>query len=192
MVKKFFTVLDKVIERVGDWGLISSGILILLMSLCSTYAVARRYIFHNPDSYSYEVSTIALTVCVVLALSGLQRYKRHLRVDFIANYFNPKTQGFLLDILGPILGLIYVSIITWQSWSNALYSFQISETSQSIWQEPLYPTKFAIPVCMFWLCLVLLAQLIKGIISTSRSDIAAPQIGKPVTETGNNKNEGKG
>lgn len=192
MLNKIFLTLDKVIERVGDWGLISSGILILLMSLLSTYAVGRRYILHNPDSYSYELSTIFLTVCVVLALSGLQRYKRHLRVDFVANYLNPKGQIVLLDIVGPVLGLVYVSIITWQSWGSALYSFNVGETSQSIWQEPLYPTKFTIPVCMFWLCLVLFAQLLKGIISVSRSGITNPRMDKSASTIENNFSEGKG
>ncbi|MBN1190933.1 MAG: TRAP transporter small permease subunit [Dehalococcoidales bacterium] len=168
-MKNIFLTIDRIIERVGDWGLVSSGILILLMSFLSTYAVSRRYIFHNPDSYSYELSTIFLTACAVLAVSGLQRYKRHLRVDFVANYFNPAVQTFLLDVLGPLLALVFVPIITWQSWNSALYSFNIGETSLSIWQEPLFPTKFVIPVSMFWLCLVLIAQLVRGITATVRT-----------------------
>jgi TRAP-type mannitol/chloroaromatic compound transport system permease small subunit len=163
-LKRIFPAIDSTLERVGNWGLLSSGILILLMSLLSTYAVARRYIFHNPDSYSYELSTIFLTACVVLAVSGLQRSKRHLRVDFIANYFSPRVQTVLIDIVGPLLALVYVPIITWQSWNNALYSFQIGETSLSVWQEPLFPTKFLIPLCMFWLSLILVAQFVHGIV----------------------------
>ena len=178
MLKKLFLTLDRIIERVGEWALVGSGLLILLMSLLSTYAVSRRYVFHNPDSYSYELSTIFLTACVVMGLSGLQRFGKHLRVDFVANYLSPSVQGFLLNILGPILALIYVSIVTWQSWSNAFYSFQVGETSQSIWQEPLFPTKFVIPVCMFWLGLVLIAQLARGIISLVRGAKAKPKLEK--------------
>jgi TRAP-type C4-dicarboxylate transport system permease small subunit len=192
MAKKIFLILDNIVGRVGDWGLVSSGVLILLMSLLSTYAVTRRYVLHNPDSYSYELSTIFLTVCVVLGVAGLQRYKRHLRVDFIANFLKPTIQTVLLDILGPILALVYVSIITWQSWSGAVYSFQVNETSQSIWQEPLYPTKFAIPICMFWLCLVLLAQLVRGITSVIRPVKTNPRSDKPIEATAKNIGEAKG
>jgi len=170
LLKRVFLKLDSIVDRVGNWGLLSSGILILIMSFLSTYAVARRYLLHNPDSYSYELSTIFLTACVVLAVSGLQRYKRHLRVDFIANYFSPKWQTVFMDIIGPLMGLVYVGIITWQSWNNAMYSFNIGETSQSIWQEPIYPTKFVIPVTMFWLCLVLIAQVIRGFIIVIKGD----------------------
>jgi TRAP-type mannitol/chloroaromatic compound transport system permease small subunit len=174
-LKKFFLKLDSIIERVANWGLLSSGILILAMGFLSTYAVVRRYIFHNPDSYSYELSTILLTICVVMAVSSLQRAKRHLRVDFVANYFSPVIQTVFIDIIGPIIALTYVSIVTWQSWLVTLYSYQVHETSQSVWQEPYWPTKLVIPVCMLWLCLVLLSQLIRGCISVARGSKDKPE-----------------
>ena len=161
--------MDRIIERVGRYGLVSSGILILIMSFLSTYAVGRRYLLHNPDSYSYELSAIFLTASGVLALAGLQRQKRHLRVDFVANYLRPIIQTLLADVVGPILGLAYVVVVTWQSWLNAQYSFSVFETSQSIWQEPLFPTKFLIPLCMFWLGLVLIAQIAHGAIEVVRA-----------------------
>jgi TRAP-type mannitol/chloroaromatic compound transport system permease small subunit len=184
MVKKIFGTIDHIIEVVGNWGLVVSGILILLMGFCSTYAVFRRYVLHNPESYSYEISVIFLTACVVLGISGLQRYKRHLRVDFVANYLPQNWQIFLMDILGPVLALFFVGIMTWQSWDAAVYSFQIGERSQAMWEEPLWPTRFVIPICTFWLCLTLLAQLIKGAkeLATGSKTKALP--GKPeATET---------
>jgi len=184
--------IDRIIEKVGDWGLIISGILILLMSFCNTYAVFRRYILHNPESYSYEMSVIFLTACVVLAVSGLQRYKRHLRVDFVANYLPQKVQIVLMDFLGPVLALTFVIIITWQSWDNAWYSMTIGERSQSIWQEYLFPTKFIIPVCMFWLCLVLVAQILHGIgdfLKVGKPKAVQPPAAAPAIDPVNGGNE---
>ena len=184
MFKIIILKLDSIIERVSNWGLLSSGILILVMAFLSTYAVARRYLLHSPEPYSYELSTIFLTYCVVLSVSGLQRAKRHLRVDFIANYFSPTVQIIFIDIIGPILALFYVSIVTWQSWIIALYSFGVSETSQSVWQEPLWPTKFIIPITMFWLCLVLIAQLIRGCINVAKAGKTKPKEDNTTLTTG--------
>ncbi len=181
VLKNIFLKIDRVIERVVNWGLVVSGILILLMSFLSTYAVGRRYLLNNPEPYSYEISTIFLTACVVFAISGLQRYKRHLRVDFIANYMPKNAQGILVDIVGPVLALVYVIIVTWQSLDNAIYSFNIGETSQSVWEEPLYPTKFLIPLGASWLALVLLAQLTRGIINVFRNRRQKTGSGKPAT-----------
>jgi len=45
---------------------------------------------------------------------------------------------------------------------------QIGETSQSAWEEPLWPTKMTVPVGAGLLCLVLLAQLSRGVASFIR------------------------
>ena len=69
----------------------------------------------------------------------------------------------LLNIVGPMLALFYVVILTWQSWDTAWYSLQIGETSQSAWEEPLWPTKMVVPIGAGLLCFVLLAQLSRGV-----------------------------
>jgi TRAP-type mannitol/chloroaromatic compound transport system permease small subunit len=109
-----------------------------------------------------------LVACVVFAVAGLQRHKRHLRVDFIANYLPETLQNALIDIVTPIFGLCYVVVITWKSWENALYSMSIGETSQSSWEEPLFPIKFLVPLGMALLCLVLAAQLSRGVAALAR------------------------
>jgi TRAP-type C4-dicarboxylate transport system permease small subunit len=157
--------IERIIERIGDWGLVISGVLILAMSLLSTYGVGRRYLLHSPEPYSYEFSTILLVACVVFAVAGLQRHRRHLRVDFVASYLSTSVQSILINIVTPGLALFYVAIITWQSWNNALYSMSIGETSQSSWQEPLFPVKLFVPIGMALLCLVLVAQLSRGMAS---------------------------
>ena len=164
-MKRVLQRIERIIDRVGEFGLLFSGMAILLMALLSTYGVGRRYLLHNPEPYSYEFSTILLVVCVVFAVAGLQKQGQHLRVDFVSNYLPANVQSILLNIITPGLALFYVAIITWQSWENALYSMSIGETSQSSWQEPLYPVKLFVPVGMALLCLVLVSQLSRGIAS---------------------------
>jgi TRAP-type mannitol/chloroaromatic compound transport system permease small subunit len=101
--------------------------------------------------------------CVVFAVAGLQRQRRHLRVDFIAGHLPPGLEDMLVNIVTPVMALFYVGIICWKSWDNALYSMSIGETSQSSWEEPLFPIKMMVPIGMALLCLVLASQLIYGI-----------------------------
>jgi len=164
-VRKVLQIIERIVDRICDLGLLISGVLILMMALLSTYGVGRRYLLQNPEPYSYELSTILLVGCVVFAVAGLQRHMRHLRVDFISNYFSASVQSILLNIVTPVFALFYVVIITWKSLENAFYSLRIDETSQSAWQEPLYPIKLFVPIGMALLCLVLVAQLSHGIVS---------------------------
>jgi TRAP-type C4-dicarboxylate transport system permease small subunit len=156
------------IERLSDSLLIFAGILILVMGGLSTYAVGRRYIFQNPEPYSYEISTILLVASVTLAVAGLQRKKRHLVVDFVLNLMSIRLRKVLTDILSPLLGLAFVVVVAWQGLDSALYSLKVWEKSQSSWGEPLFPTKFTVPFGMGLLCLVLLAQLLRGVFSKER------------------------
>jgi TRAP-type mannitol/chloroaromatic compound transport system permease small subunit len=162
-MKRIILTIDRAIMRISDWGLLLSGVLILIMSVLSTYGVGRRYIFNNPEPYSYELSTMLLVACVVFAIAGLQGQRRHLRVDFIAGRLPPDWENILVNVVTPILALFYVGIITWQSWDNTLYSLSIGETSQSSWEEPLFPIKMMVPIGMALLFLVLSSQLIQGI-----------------------------
>jgi TRAP-type mannitol/chloroaromatic compound transport system permease small subunit len=165
MTIKIFQKAESIIERVAMWALLISGLMVVVMGFSSTYAVVCRYIFRSPEPYSYEISTIFLCVGTVLTFAGLQRHKRHLRVDFLTNYLPQKVQLFLLDILGPLIGMFFVGIICWKSWEGAIYSFGVNELSTSIWQEPVWPIRFIIPISMFWLILTLVCQLVHGIIN---------------------------
>ncbi len=152
------------IERITEKFLLLSGALTVIMSLAATYGVARRYLLHSPEPYSYEISTILLVACVVFSLAGLQCQHRHLRVDFVTGKLPQSVQYFLSHILTPMIALFYVSIVMWKSWENAWYSMMVWETSQSVWEEPLFPAKMMVPISMALLCMVLIAQLIQGIV----------------------------
>ncbi len=165
MAKKLAQVIDRILERVSNSGLIFSGVLILLMAFLSTYGVTRRYVLNNPESYSYELSIIFLVGCCVLSIAAIQWKKLHLRVDFIANHLPENVKLILSDILLPLMGLFYIGIMTWQSWDNALYSLRIGESSQSVWGEPYWPTKMVVTVGAGLLCLVLISQLVRGVTS---------------------------
>jgi TRAP-type mannitol/chloroaromatic compound transport system permease small subunit len=168
IVKRFFIKADHVIERVGDWALIVSGVLILIMGFLTTYGVGKRYIFNNPDPYTYEISIIFLISCILLCLPAIQWNRRNLRVDFILMHLPQKWQNIIGEVFTSILSLLFVSVVIWKSWGIFLRSIQVGETSQSAWQEPLWPMKLLIPITMSWLFLTLLSQLVHAVIHLAR------------------------
>jgi TRAP-type mannitol/chloroaromatic compound transport system permease small subunit len=170
-VKRFLLKADRVVEKVGDWAMVLSGILILVIGLITTYGVGKRYIFHNPDPYTYELSIIFLVACILLALPGIQWQRRNLRVDWILTHFSQKWQNIIGEIFTNILAAIFVSVVIWKSWGLFLYSFTNVEKSQSAWQEPLWPMKLVIPIVMGWLWLTLISQLAHGVIHLVKGTI---------------------
>ena len=165
LAKKFGQMVERFLERASSFCLLFSGVMILLIGVAVSYAATRRYLFDSPEPYSYEMSMILSVACAAFAISAVQWLRRNIRVDFVVNYFPQAVQAILADIVGPILGLFYVVIVTWQSWRAGWYSLQVGEISQSIWAVPLWPMKLLVPIGFGLLCLVLIAQLCRGVIS---------------------------
>jgi len=140
-----------------------SGIMILLMAFGETYGVVKRYVFHAPDPFAYELSTMFLLFCGVLAVAGVEWLDRHVRNDVVASRFPPRVKAVVLNTIFPLLALIFCAVLTWKSLGNALYALEIGQVSPSTWALPLAPIKFVIPLGYTLLCLVLISKFCKGV-----------------------------
>ena len=155
--------LDHAISRASLFLMGLSGFLVLLMAFLSTYGVVRRYVFENPEPYSYELTTMFLLFCGVLAVAGVEVLDRHVRNDIVASRFPPRMKVILLNTIFPLLALIFCAVLTWKSLGNALYALQIGQVSNSPWAVPLAPVKFVIPFGYTLLCLILIGKFCRGI-----------------------------
>jgi TRAP-type C4-dicarboxylate transport system permease small subunit len=160
---KILKILDKTLEYLSNGALLLSGILLLAMAINVTYGVVTRYVFSNPSIIAIEMTKILMIPALVLAVSYVQRNNRHLRVDFLSNRFSQTVQNIVFEIFVPITGLCVGYILVWKGWDSAMYSFQTHERSMAVWSEPLFPVRFMIPIGYGLLCLVMFAQLFKGI-----------------------------
>ena len=163
MITKVVNKLDYLVDRASHILLVLSGVLVLVMAWVVTYGVAKRYVFHAPDPYTYEISTMFLLFSGVLAVAAVERLDRHVRNDILAVRFSEGVQLIMLRIIFPFLALIFVVLLTWKSISNALYALRIGQVSASPWAVPLAPIKFVIPVGYGLLCLVLIGKFCQGL-----------------------------
>jgi len=155
--------LDHWIGRASLFLMLVSGVMILLMAWGETYGVVKRYVFRAPDPLAYELSTMLLLFCGVLAVAGVEWLDRHLRNDLVASRFPQRMQVIVLRTIFPLLALIFCAVLTWKSVGNALYALQIGQVTQSTWALPLAPIKFVIPLGYTLLCLVLIGKFCQGI-----------------------------
>lgn len=160
---KIVRVLDKTVDILSKAALLCGGILLLVMAFNVTYGVLARYAFNAPSVVAMELTKILMIPALVLAVSYVQRYDRHLQVDFLSSRFPERVRLVLFEILVPISGLFVGVVLVWKGWEAMAYSYSIHETSYSSWAEPLWPVKLAIPIGYGLLCIVMLAQLCRGI-----------------------------
>jgi TRAP-type mannitol/chloroaromatic compound transport system permease small subunit len=160
--------IDSIVDKASHVFLVLSGVLIVIMMFATVYGVVRRYAFHNPEPYSYEISTMFMVFTFVFAISAVERLGRHIRVDFISSRLSDRWQHIILNIIAPIMGLFFVFILTWQGVEVSLFSLKIGEVSSSSWGEPIFPVKIMVPIGYALLFLVLLTRIYKGITSLKK------------------------
>lgn len=166
MFSRIARTLDKVLDILSKAALLISGILLLAMGINVTYGVITRYVFHSPSIIAIEMTKILMIPALVLAVSYVQRYGRHLKVDFLAGRFPQTLQLILYEILVPIMGLFVGYVLVWKGWESMEYSRSvIHELSFSVWQEPLWPVRLTIPIGYGLLCLIMIGQLCRGIVT---------------------------
>jgi TRAP-type mannitol/chloroaromatic compound transport system permease small subunit len=155
----FIQKVNNVIGHVSHFFLAFSGILVLLMAWVVTYGVVKRYAFNAPDPYSYEISTMLLLFCGVLAVAGVEKMDRHVRNDILISRFPAKVRKLVLGAVIPFLALFFSLLLTWKSWEDALYALRINQESISSWAVPLAPIKFVIPAGYALLSIVLICKI---------------------------------
>jgi len=164
MEKNFQRILNLWIERVNLGFVVFAGSLITIMAFLSTYGAIRRYAFHSPEPISYELSKVFLLLSFVLALTAVEKQDRLLRCDLLLERFPKKIQSLVLDIISPILGIVFFGVVTWVSSGDTIRSLQFGEVSLSAWPVPLFPVKLFVPLSYAFFCLVLLLRMIRGLV----------------------------
>jgi TRAP-type mannitol/chloroaromatic compound transport system permease small subunit len=156
--------LNEWLGGISQFLILVSGLMIMTMSFAQTYGVVKRYVFHAPDPFAYELSTMFLLFCGVLAVAGVEWLDRNVRNDIVSSRFPSTVRVIVINTVFPLLALVFCAVLTWKSLDNAIYALQIGQVTQSTWALPLAPIKLVIPFGYILLCLVLVAKIAKGIV----------------------------
>jgi len=161
--------LDLWIERVNRGFVVFAGSLIVIMAFLSTYGSIRRYAFNSPEPISYEFSKMFLLLSFVLALAAVERQNRFLRCDLLLERLSENVRNIISNIISPILGITFFSIITWISFGDTLRALEIGQHSLSSWPVPLFPVKLLVPIGYGFLCFILAIRLVLGLLHLKTS-----------------------
>ena len=113
-------------------------------------------------SFKVELSGTLLASSIFLACSPVQRGNEHIRVDLFESYMGHKTKK-ITAFLGTLCGLLFVGLITYGLWNQAIKSVLIWEVSADTSGFPIWPWKLACPIGASLCVLTLIGQLIQQI-----------------------------
>jgi len=170
-------------EKFEDYLSMSTGVVLLALTIFIVYGVIARYVFNSPDSKVYELAPLLVIGIIFLPQGFLMQAGRHLKVDAVSSRLPTKKQT-QLRIATLVLSL-FIFIIFF--YSTALYAKDCWDGDWRLqgvnWTPPLFPVIVAIPICLFMIILQICINLIRDISSLlvkPKDDIPS---GEPVMDS---------
>lgn len=149
------TSLNRWIGRAAAW-------LVVPMFLMLILDVAMRYLVGRPTVWTSELTQLVFGFYAVIGGGYLLAERAHVNVDILYGRLPAKRKA-LIDVATSFLFFLFLGVLIWQGSSLAWDSIERLETSQSIWNPPVWPVKAAIPLAGVLLLLQGLVRLASDI-----------------------------
>jgi TRAP-type C4-dicarboxylate transport system permease small subunit len=150
-----------VLILISRWMAIFACIVLAVMMLFVTIDVAGRNIFNWPLRGTVEVVGLLLIIASTWGLGLCQIEKKHLRILLFYDMFPRKVQ-LLLDLFAYLVCLAAAGLVAWQTLLMAKKFFQMPMGNVTeILELPQSPFMLALAWGFGWMCVVLLADVIK-------------------------------
>ena len=136
------------------------SMLILVITGVICYEVFVRYFLHSPTQWAHEISAYTFGVFFMLGGGYTLLLREHVTMDILYSRFSPKGKA-ILDIVTSLLFFLFISIMIWKGWQQAMLSIGRNEHSTTFWAPPVYPFRTIVPIAAFLVFLQGLAKLIR-------------------------------
>lgn len=150
-----------VTDKLSRFLMIASIILAGAMMLHVSLDVLLSLFIAEPLPATVEiVSSYYMVALVFLPLGFVELKNEHIHVDVIHSHL-PDLGKTILDVFALTLSTIYLGIMTYQTWFDALEKFEVGEYSMGMVSIALWPGRFFVPIGCGIMTAVLLLKLIR-------------------------------
>ncbi len=156
-MQKFFSFtarFSRIINIVG-------GVILVLMMLLTVLDVILRYL-GKPITGTYELMAFAGALVIGFAIAQASLDDAHVGMDIVTEKLGPSNRRMLLFIT-KVISLILFALITAALFDKAHDLFKTGEVSLTL-RVPYYPVAYALSLCGFAECLVLLSDLLRVVV----------------------------
>jgi TRAP-type mannitol/chloroaromatic compound transport system permease small subunit len=126
------TIVDRTSRMVGD--MLSWLFLISVALTC--YEVLMGSVFRAPTIWVHDATTMMSATCFLLGGAYAMQRGEHIRITFVYDLLPAPAQR-LCDLVGLVLGLLYLVGLGWFAGMQAFNSIRIVEMSGRAWNVPM-------------------------------------------------------
>lgn len=159
---RLLNLIDNLSRAVG-WAM---AMLIPLLVLELVYDTVARYVFNAPSEWSFDITYMLYGAIFMLGAAHTLQMDKHVRIETVYGNLSTRKKA-IIDALGYLIFFFPVMLaLVYYGWLFFLRSYNMGEIGgDSMWQPPIYPFKFLLPLAAALLLVQGLAQFIRCLIN---------------------------
>lgn len=170
--------ISRILEKLA-WVMVLIGGVGLFVSMFAGIADIVTTHLGRPIPGAYELTESVMVLVVFGGLAYAQIHKKHIRVELIYIFLGPRTRVFV-DFLADLTAVAFFSLLVWQGWLEALYSWEIREATSGAVRLPLYPARFVLVLGGGLFVIQLLLDLIDNLKNGATARSSPQDISEPL------------
>jgi TRAP-type C4-dicarboxylate transport system permease small subunit len=136
-----------------------AGTVLVLIMLLTSLDVILRYL-GRPIPGTYDLVSLAAAFVLGFAIPRTSWDRAHVTVDILVDQLPRHKRA--LHVVTRIVGLFFFSLLGWNLIKMGLSFARTGDSTQTL-SVPFYPVSFALGVCAFAECIVLLSDLVRAL-----------------------------
>jgi TRAP-type mannitol/chloroaromatic compound transport system permease small subunit len=154
----------RAIDRFAEWTGIAFAWLMVPLVGAVVYEVVARYVFSAPTVWSFDLTYMLYGAMFMLGAAYTLRVGAHIRTDFFYEKWSVRRRAAIDSVAYLVFFFPGIALFLWAGWDEALYAYQIGETSeQTAWRPLLWPLKACIPLAAALLLVQGVSELAKSL-----------------------------
>ncbi len=161
MLESIAKSLEMITRKQGD----ATSFLIYPLLIIVVYEVIMRYLFNAPTTWGFEATTFLYGLHYMFGFSYTDVHKGHVRVDIFTSLASEKSQLILSILTNLVFFMPVMFFMTLWSIKFAYTSVLGLEVNSTSWAPPIWPLKILMALCLMFLLLQGIANLLNDIVS---------------------------
>ena len=158
----FLHIANANIKHIEDWLNLASVFIIMFLMFFATTEIVGRYIFNAPVPGHVEIVELIMAGVVFFGIAYTERVGGHVRMElFITRVLKGRAYHIAEAITAALSLFVYIFIFIY-TFKASVFAFQMGDNTAYLYW-PTWPSKFAIPLGSFFLCIRFLIEIIQHV-----------------------------
>ena len=165
--------LSDVLQKLALLLVLLGAVGMMFSMFLGTADVVGTQLLGTPVPGALEITESTMVLIVFGALAYAQIRRAHIRVELLYGHVGPRVQA-VMDAVTHAVALVFFALLGWQGYGEALYSWEIRESTLGFIRFPLYPARWLLALGVALLLLRLALDLVADLARTWHAGPPSP------------------